>query len=313
MKCDLSDFVRDPRQDDESCLFEDLFAVATASLKSVNQDAVGVLRNSDSEEVGIAIADGIGSHAGADIASATCIAHLTKMVSLSRLFQPVDLNVAIVEISAELRNEMVAAKARLGDFDESNCFGTTLVCALAERHELVVSYLGNGAAFHLRGDFAEARRDGAFPWSGINLLGPHSRLIKGQNILTRYLGPHLSPRLSRPTTVRVSRDAQNLGDILLICSDGLHSADQLQFGLDDRGKRWIGENELLSKLIDDLDLCLRQGLKTSEELQTLLSKHLSSLLQDKLMDDDCSVGVIVSGQVIERYTNGKSEQRNNEN
>src|SRR5438034_132361 len=131
-----------------------LVAAASLTNKVVNQDACGVVVNDKAALSAIVVADGLGSHYGAEIASRIAVDTAARYLQATECAS--DLNLDDVFSAARDAIDAYASQDTLAtppDLDWDNAFGTTLLCAVETRDLVTVGYLGNGGIFHIRGDF----------------------------------------------------------------------------------------------------------------------------------------------------------------
>src|SRR6476660_1885581 len=111
---------------------------------------VGMVRsnNEDSGYAGprlLAMADGMGGHAGGDVASSTVIAALVELD---------DDAVSGREVSQALLDRIHAANTELGDAVQDDArldgMGTTLIALLRSHDKVVLAHIGDSRAFLVR-------------------------------------------------------------------------------------------------------------------------------------------------------------------
>ncbi|MBW3084223.1 PP2C-family Ser/Thr phosphatase [Austwickia sp. TVS 96-490-7B] len=175
-------------------------------------------RNEDSGYAGphlLAVADGMGGHAGGNVASSLVLARLAPLDGDSHGSDTAldILSAAIAEANASLAKEM--------EIDpELGGMGTTLTALMkAGSHALAVVHIGDSRAYMLRGEtFAQITKDHSF----VQTLVDSGRITQAEaenhpqrSLVTRVLtgSPDDEPDLS----MREPR----IGDRYLICSDGL--------------------------------------------------------------------------------------------
>lgn len=201
----------------------------TVALRYAARSDVGLVRanNQDSAYAGphlLAVADGMGGHAGGDVASSVTIAALAPLDEEAH--GPDDA-------LAELEGALVAAKeeivARTRTEPELAGMGTTVTAILRADNKLAMVHLGDSRGYLLRdGELAQVTTDHTF----VQHLVDTGRITLEEaahhpqrSVVMRVLGdfdldlaPDLSVREARP------------GDRWLLCSDGLSgfvSADTL--------------------------------------------------------------------------------------
>lgn len=164
----------------------------------------------------LAVADGMGGAAGGEIASAHAVDELLRVVGEAVASD--DAQILAQAIAAA--NRVIYSHARSDP--ELHGMGTTMVAALVRGQSLVVGHVGDSRAYLVRGTkihrltadhswVAEQVRRG-------ELTEEEAATSAFRNILTRSVGVNeqVEPDLSPPLTLEP-------GDILLLCSDGLHS------------------------------------------------------------------------------------------
>ncbi len=180
---------------------------------------VGLVRseNQDSAYAGphlLVVADGMGGHAGGDIASSTAIGYLVELdeESHSASESGDELAQAIAKANAELQR-IVAARPQLQGM------GTTVTALLRSRHTLAIAHIGDSRAYLLRGgELAQITTDHTFVQTLVDSgrIRPDEASSHPQrSLVTRVLTGNPSDRPDLG-----AREAR-LGDRYLLCSDGL--------------------------------------------------------------------------------------------
>ena len=214
---------------------------------------VGLVRkdNQDSGYAGphlLVVADGMGGHAGGDIASSTVIAELVEIDhdSLTAAEASTQLGRAITRANDEIARTFA-------DNSELEGMGTTVTAIMRARNKLILAHIGDSRAYLLReGRIAQITKDHSFVQTLIDegrITEEEASTHPQRSVVTRVLTgsdgdePDLGAREAR------------LGDRYLLCSDGLSGFVALET---------IGE--ILSggtspgKVADDLvSLALRAG------------------------------------------------------
>jgi serine/threonine protein phosphatase PrpC len=284
-------------------------AAASVTKKAVNQDACGMFRNDAAGIVAVAIADGIGSQFGAECASAEVVAAIGRVIACHDTGRPFDMTAAFAFAHHTLQEAalgwMTGAPAGL---DPAAAWGTTLLCAVDAPDGLIIGYAGNGAVLHLRGHFDCVLDSQYVPWSAVNYLNPHSICRHGRPVLYRYLSPSAAGGESAPTVVHLSRDDGGFGDLVLLCSDGITSLDQVRAGPDEAGQLWIGADRAVSLLYSHLRLALVGNETDADSLARVLDEYLRDLSAKNLIDDDCTVAALVTGRALAHRRSGPEEQ-----
>lgn len=267
-----------------------------------NQDAAAALTLPDGQQ-SVLVADGLGSFAWAGEAARFVVEASRRLLAgeggmplpqraLPELFPRVQAQLA-VHAGAALAALPQDVRARI---DPSQSWGTTLLVAAETTDLLIAAYVGNGGIFHLRGSFFASGSEGALPWNVTNYLNPHSIREMGREALYRYLGAAVEPHQIEPTTFGLRKDTR-FGDILLLCSDGIFSQDQVRYGEPGDGSTW-GELSLpLLAVLGSLRTCFAEAADlTAQRLEATLTTCLADLRTRELLDDDATLGLLVTGQ-----------------
>ena len=180
---------------------------------------VGMVRtnNEDSAYAGphlLAMADGMGGHAGGDVASSTVIAALVDLD---------DEALSGRELTSALLDRILAANAEIGEQVRADPrlegMGTTLIALLRARDKIVLAHIGDSRAFMARdGVVTQITKDHSFVQSLVDegrISSSEAHTHPQRSLVTRVLtGAHDDePDL----VVRQGR----IGDRYLIASDGL--------------------------------------------------------------------------------------------
>ncbi|HET8768586.1 MAG TPA: protein phosphatase 2C domain-containing protein [Pedococcus sp.] len=180
---------------------------------------VGMVRseNQDSGYAGsrlLAMADGMGGHAGGDIASSVVIGALVDLDDEAH---------GSAEASKALLERIERANAELADMVRSDPslhgMGTTLIAILRSRNKLVLAHIGDSRAFLVRdGEVTQITKDHSFVQSLVDegrITADEAIGHPQRSLVTRVLtgAPDDEPDIA----VREAR----VGDRYLIASDGL--------------------------------------------------------------------------------------------
>ena len=286
-----------------------LLAAASRSLKTQNQDACAVVRNETAGLNALLVADGVGSHYGA--AEAACVAVEAARRSLLEVSdeaipRPGDL---IRLAQRELAGYVRSLPSLPPGLNADNGFGTTLLCAVEVDGQILAGYTGNGALIHIRGNFNDFPTSKLAPWSAMNYLNPHSLFRHGRNVLFHIVSPFIHP--ARYTELSFSKDDLAFGDLVLLCTDGLCSYDQASMGRDlDQGLTWIQYEPRLLMLLERLNSFLRGGDYTDDALQQTLEEYLNELVEKSMIEDDCTLAVLISARALEYQSKAGASGQN---
>ena len=289
-------------------------AVASATYRQHPADNQDAVRTADCPVRGlraVVVADGLGSqeHAGLGARWAVdIVAHLIESApALAPEWEP-----AHAWSEKEMRNLFVQARQGLReraeaycaeediDCDRENSFGTTLLIAIETETTVWLGYVGNGAIWHIRGGFNDFLENQYLPWNALNYLNPHTlQNSQGKEALYRLISPSDEDE-SEPTILQLQKDSA-YGDILVICTDGIHSNDQVHIGRTKDGTIWQKAEPPILRFFEALsELFVKSSPAelTDVRLQTALRKYLERLCADGLLDDDSSLGVIMTSAAL---------------
>lgn len=286
-----------------------IFACSTASLKEVNEDNFCVVQNDKVPINVIAIADGLGSHKHSEKASAFVTSYLKKYfeelseiesLNFEDLFKATKL--ALIE---DTKNN---SELNLDELRKGSALSTTLICAIETESKYIIAYVGNGSAWQIRGSFNQFGANRYLPWNCINLLNPHCVEEGGKSALYKYIS--ISEAQYSPTVVAISKNQFSPGDCLMIATDGIYSYDGVIVGKDDDGKIWISGEETMELFFKEISaLLVGKSLElTNEDLKFALDRYLQELKDKKLMNDDCTIGIIIP-EVVLRYQHNILENK----
>ena len=175
------------------------------------------------------VCDGIGGHQGGDVASQLAISSLERQVKALDLEQldPVSLSVALEKAICAANDEISQQNDSEHRFERQR-MGTTVVMALARRHELYVAHVGDSRVYLLtqRGchqltlDDDVASREVRLGYS----LYRQALQQPSSGSLVQALGMSASAALY-PTVQRLLPDEDC---IILLCSDGLSDNERVE-------------------------------------------------------------------------------------
>jgi serine/threonine protein phosphatase PrpC len=166
----------------------------------------------------VAVADGLGGHAGGGTASMMAISCLRDRFvgpPAARLASGTSPKVLLKETFQEANRIVHEAGAPPGDF---RGMGTTLVAALVETGEVTICNVGDSRAYILDGksEFKQITEDHSWEAEyARSFPGDQPEMAGATNLLTRALGPQ------RDVDVDEFVSPFRPGDTLFLCSDGL--------------------------------------------------------------------------------------------
>ncbi len=192
----------------------------TIALRYAARSDVGLVRsnNQDSAYAGphlLVVADGMGGHAGGDIASSVAVAHLAPLDDEAH--GPDDALDELGRALSEAHDELLALAE---ENPELAGLGTTVTALLRSGNKLAMAHIGDSRAYLLRDDeLTQVTTDHSFVQHLVNtgkLTPEEAEHHPQRSVLLRVLGDFdmaIVPDLS----VREAR----AGDRWLLCSDGL--------------------------------------------------------------------------------------------
>lgn len=268
-----------------------ILATASITNKSENQDAHTVLCGNCSA---VFIADGMGTFSHARQAANTVMERFKAFAEQQRTPAANDSIRAMFKDAGQalvdLANGMAATT-----FEGGGLFGTTAIVVFDTEDEIVVAYVGNGAVWHIRSDFQLFSEPHPFPWNAVNILNPHTVPEFGKEALQRYLSDEDGTGTWEPSIIRLVKDRAQ-GDIIMACTDGIHSADQVRIGRNDKGL-WLRYEERLALFYRRLAGFLKgPEVPASDALRTLLDGYLEEVKGG--LDDDATLGVLVTAAAL---------------
>lgn len=198
----------------------------TIALRYAARSDVGLVRsnNQDSGYAGshlLAVADGMGGHAGGDVASSVAIGHLMRLDSET----PASDVVAALERTVLEANQEILRRAR--DEPQLAGLGTTITALLRTEGKFALAHIGDSRAYLLRdGETTQVTKDHTF----VQRLLDEGRLTEEEaerhpqrSVLMRVLGDvDADPELD------LSLRPAHVGDRWLLCSDGLSGLVSLE-------------------------------------------------------------------------------------
>ncbi|WP_344554278.1 Stp1/IreP family PP2C-type Ser/Thr phosphatase, partial [Pseudokineococcus marinus] len=192
--------------------------MATALRYAARSD-VGLVRssNQDSAYVGphlLVVADGMGGHAGGDVASSIAVAELSRLEGESHGADALGhLEEAVRRASARLSERVREEPALAG-------MGTTVTALLRSGDRLALAHIGDSRAYVLRdGELAQVTHDHTFVQHLVDegrITAEEAEHHPQRSVLLRVLGD-IDSSQELDTSVREART----GDRWLLCSDGL--------------------------------------------------------------------------------------------
>ena len=179
-----------------------------------NEDAIGYWPHEDG--LLFAVADGLGGQAAGEVASALALEVLAREMDRapSNWALPKRLRRSTQEANIAIHQKSVTVP-------ELRRMGTTLTASVISGNQLVTAHVGDSRLYLLRDDtLTQLTKDHTWVWDQVEygILSPEeARTHPRRNMLSRCLGPHLV------VGVDVLQIDLRAGDVLMQCSDGVHT------------------------------------------------------------------------------------------
>ncbi len=192
----------------------------TIALRYAARSDVGLVRsnNQDSAYAGphlLVVADGMGGHAGGDIASSIAVAHLAPLDDEAH-----GPDGALDELNRALGDAHTELLARARENPELAGLGTTVTALLRAGNKLAMAHIGDSRAYLLRdGELTQVTSDHSFVQHLVNtgkITPEEAERHPHRSVLLRVLGD-FDMELMPDVSVREAR----AGDRWMLCSDGL--------------------------------------------------------------------------------------------
>lgn len=224
-----------------------------------NEDACLVPQAGESRPL-IAVADGMGGHAAGELASSLLIAGLARERDA----------IAISDDSADALEKAVqrinVEIFRMAQAEESyHGMGSTLVCALLLPDRYFTASIGDSRLYHLHDDILEQITEDHSLVEMLVLSGQitreEARTHPQRNFITRAAG------LALRAQIDIFERSWREGDVLLLCSDGLHGSVT-----DDEMREMLQTGASLDDAADTLvSLALERG--ASDNITIVLAQN----------------------------------------
>ena len=247
-----------------------------------NQDRTGVSTILDNQR--LIICDGIGSYEGSDV-----VAEL--MVRSFRDNGTADIR----EIVAGVDENKLAVLEKPG--------GTTIITGRIKTTDsgpqVRLEYLGNGGCVHLSGNFAADLSNG-IPFRYHHVMLPH---VNSERALVRHFSKGMSTEFPPPGRIDMSLN-HPYGDILVFFSDGVTTLEDEGIVEDGQGRYWKIQDRTLIAILQKLHGLLSTLTSVNDMAAALTSfneKLVNDLVASEAVDDDVSVGFIITDKVLNHY------------
>lgn len=272
-----------------------LRACSSRTNKKLNRDAYCIIENTALQITGIAVADGIGNAERVEEASKMVVEFFQTEISNLKALEDLKLKSIFEKCKIAFNNKF---KQQIND----DQFGTTLIIALEypydNERKIKIAYVGNGAVWHIKGNFNHFDDNQLFAWNSLNLLIPHSIQQSGREALANCISLEPVETFKGPSLLEFNIDKE-AGDIVMICTDGIYSYDQLNAVIDGTGKLWLQFGESMQYFFRHLKKYFQEKDYTDISLLGMLTDYLQELHDNRLIDDDATIGLIVLPEVLD--------------
>ncbi|MCE5189059.1 MAG: Stp1/IreP family PP2C-type Ser/Thr phosphatase [Eubacteriales bacterium] len=241
------------------------FAVKTEIGKRAHNEDSYLLPRSETLPLLFAVADGMGGHAAGAVASGMVVEKLGE--SLSSGFQEREIE----QLIGAIQHANLAVFEAAEKDPSLDGMGTTLVCALVLGHSYLAANVGDSRLYYFDGKTLERVTTDHSLVEQLVLAGVITREAAKhhphRNIITRGVG------LSPVVDVDVFEREWNAGDLLLLCSDGMHG--QLE---DDAMTAILSSERSLEEMCDELVRAALDGGSTDNITLILIRCEEGDLL-----------------------------------
>jgi serine/threonine protein phosphatase PrpC len=263
-----------------------------------NQDSAGIARDPRGGIRAVLVADGLGSHAYAALGARWALEAAAAFIDSGGVtLNGSSLCDVFVQAREQVRERAAIFCLEKGvAVDREQSFGTTLIVAAETDTSIVLGYVGNGAIWHLRGNFDTFSDSVYVPWNAMNYLNPHS-IQDGAGKEALYKLISISDQIgeSIPTILNLQKD-EKFGDVIIICTDGICSNDQPQVGRVKDGSIWVQAEPLVLRCFEWLrNVLSRPEICSEGSVNASLNELLSNFRLENALEDDASLGVIITG------------------
>ena len=260
----------------------------------------------------VAVADGVGSHKYAEIGSSFVVSKAIELLSDLVVRNPynIDFEQVFADIQSSLNDHIQKNYASKEELQEGSCFGTTLIIGIDLPDKFIAAYIGNGSIFNISGYFANFPPSIYLPWNSINMLNPHTVEQEGKEALYKIFTWEGNKQDHTPTVFEIIKNKDLPGEIFILTTDGVYSADHSVPGKDGEGFIWIPSSKTMEFLYEYLkNYMLNKDVKHDEtSLENMLNSYLLHLKETKEMFDDTTLGVVITGNCLKYF-----EEKRNKN
>ncbi|HAP32208.1 MAG TPA: Stp1/IreP family PP2C-type Ser/Thr phosphatase [Firmicutes bacterium] len=167
-----------------------------------------------------AVADGMGGHAGGEVASSLAIKVFGKSVRrISENFQQLTRKQAEDFLLATIQQANRKIVNTQEQYSELKGMGTTLTAAFIQEKEIIIGHVGDSQAFIFRDNsFFQLTEDHSLVMELLKngeIAAEELYTHPQRNLITRFLG------FTYPVSIDLNVSEASSGDFLLLCTDGL--------------------------------------------------------------------------------------------
>lgn len=268
-----------------------------------NQDSCAIAKNKTLNMKAVIVADGIGSCSYAERASKFVVENVRDQIEGLSSKEDIDVRQMFSNARAALveHAEDFCKKEEIS-VDKKNSFGTTLIVSLEDDERVKLAYVGDGAIWHIRGNFNYFHVAQLLPWNALNYLNPHSvQNSQGIPVVYRLISISDDESETVPTILEIVKDNLSYGDIFMICTDGIYSFNQVCIARHSKdGSIWVSGEKTMSLFYQHLSQYFAANYDlTDNSLAEAMHKYLNTLNEQKILDDDATIGVIITAKAIE--------------
>lgn len=264
--------------------------IKSISPKLTNEDFIETVINDELNFNAIILGDGIGSHYKPDEGSNFCVKSLKKHLENCKNLDELNFKELFKTVYSELKENF--SNIEDNTIDKTQAYGTTLICAIELEDKYIVAYLGNGSAWHIRGNFHTFSPQRYLPWNAINLLNPHTIEENGKEALYKFIALESTENQILPSVIEINKDNELFGDIIIISTDGLYSNDHNPIAKDREGNIWIAGEKKMELLFNRLKNLINENKFEEQIINDSIDEYLKEINESKLVDDDTTFGII---------------------
>lgn len=273
-----------------------VIATASTTNKTENQDCKGEFEGNKLNA--IFVADGLGTFKYAKQSSERVIDFFKSYTLDLNNSSEINSNPKFHEVFRYAKEKLIdfaVENKKDEDKDEPFLYGTTAITVIESQQKISIAYTGNGAIWHIRGNFNDFPDSYLFPWNAINYLNPHTIPEQGKEALYRLISNSVDFSECIPTVIKIDKDIF-VGDIFMICTDGIYSEDQLKIGKNEKGV-WVRYEPAMLKFFDYLKHFFKNNqYYNKESVEQTLIQYLEDI--KPILDDDATIGVLITAEAL---------------